>query len=136
VSQENVEVVREAIDLVTRASRGDQRPRLFDLLSPDLEIDMSRRVFNPDIYRGHAGLRRLFQETQEVWEEFSVVPERFIDAGERAVVIETLRGRGRTSGLEIENRSAVIWTVQEGQVIRMEMGLDPEEALASVRLAE
>jgi uncharacterized protein len=128
--------VREAIGLVTRASRGEQDPRLVDLLSPDLEIDMSRRVFNPDIYRGHAGLRRLFRETKEAWEEFSVTPERFIDAGERVIVIETLRGRGRVSGLEIESRSAVIWTVRDGMVVRMEMGLDPEEALKAVRPAE
>jgi ketosteroid isomerase-like protein len=138
MSQENVEVVREVMDLMnlSRAASGEESPRLVELFSPDLRIDMSRRVFNPDLYEGHAGLKRLITEVREVWDSFWVTPERFIDAGERVVVIETRRGRGRESGLEVEDQSAVIWTVREGRVTRMETDLDPKEALDAVGVAE
>jgi ketosteroid isomerase-like protein len=137
MSQENVEVVREVMGLLDRAtSDGDVTPRLADLFATDVQIDMSHRVFNPDTYEGHAGLRRLGQEIREVWEEFRITPERFVDAGDRVVVIETRRGRGRGSGIEVEHRSAVIWTLRDGQVIRMETDLDPQEALDAVGLRE
>jgi ketosteroid isomerase-like protein len=138
MSEENVEIVREVMDLMnlSRASSAEDDPRLIELFAANLHIDMSRRVFNPDLYEGRAGLQRLIREVREVWDWFWVTPERFIDAGERVVVIETRRGRGRESGLEVEDRSAVIWTVREGQVVRMETDLDPNEALEAMGLEE
>jgi ketosteroid isomerase-like protein len=134
VSQENVELVREVMDLMSRAASGERSRRLVALFAPDVRIDMSRRIFNPDVYEGHAGLQRLGREVREVWEGFSVTPERFIDGGERVVVIETRRGRGRGSGVEVEQQSAVIWTVRDHQIIHAETDLDPREALEAVGL--
>jgi ketosteroid isomerase-like protein len=136
MSQANVELVRTVMHLMDLAERGERNPRLIDYFAPDVEIDMSRRTFNPDVYMGHAGLRRLSREVRDVWEVFVITPERFIDAGDRVVVVETRRGRGRGSGLEVEDRSAVIWTIREGQVIRMETDLQPHEALDAVGLSE
>jgi ketosteroid isomerase-like protein len=137
MSQENVELVREVMELLGRAAAGDApTARLTDLFASDVRIDMSRRVLNPDVYEGHEGLRRLGREVGEVWEEFRITPERFVDVDDRVVVIETRRGRGRGSGVEVEHRSAVIWTLRDGQVIRMETDLDPAEALEAVGLRE
>jgi ketosteroid isomerase-like protein len=137
MSQDNVEVVREVMDLLDRAGvGGEPPPRLIALFASDVRIDMSRRVFNPDVYEGHEGLRRLGHEIADVWEEFRITPERFIDAGDRVVVIETRHGRGGASGVEVEHRSAVIWTLGDGQVIRMETDLDPQEALEAVGLRD
>jgi len=101
MSQENVEIVREVMELFN-----DPNPaaveRLRELIAEDVHIDMSRRVFNPDTYDGHEGLIRLGRETQAVWDTFTLTPEQFIDAGDRVVVIETRRGRGRGSGTEVE----------------------------------
>jgi ketosteroid isomerase-like protein len=98
---------------------------------------MSRRIFNPDIYEGHAGMSRLQRDIEQVWDAFVMRPERFIDAGERVVVISRLLGRGRESGVEVGgSRTASIWTVRGGQVIHMEAFLDPQEALKAVELSE
>ncbi len=137
MSQENVEVVRELMALRERARERGEPPTRTDLLAPDFEIDMSRRVFNPAVYRGIEGLARLNDEIREVWEEFRVVPEQFIDAGDRVVVIETSHARGRGSGVELETRTyATIWTLREGQVTRVEIGLDRQEALKAVGLED
>src|SRR5271157_4775933 len=129
MSQENVKIVREVMDLMnlSQASGGEENPRLIELSAPDARIGMSRRVFNPDVYEGHAGLRRLIREAREVWESFWVTPERFIEASDRVVVIETRRGRGRESGVEVEDRSAVIWTIRDDRVIDVQTDLDPKE---------
>jgi ketosteroid isomerase-like protein len=136
VSQENVEIVKKVMGLFNLASQGEPSPELLELFAPDVVIDMTRRVFNPDTYEGHDGLRRLGREVGEVWGEFHIEPERFIDAGRQVVVIETRRGRGRGSKVEVGMRSGVIWTLQEGKVVRMETDLDPDEALEAAGVSE
>jgi ketosteroid isomerase-like protein len=131
MSEENVEIVREVMELMNRAASGGQTgaDALLDRFAADVRIDMSRRVFNPDVYEGHDGLRRLGAEVQEVWGEFRIEPEQFVDAGDRVIVIEVRLGRGSGSGVEVEQRSGVIWTLRDGKVVGMETDLDPEEAL-------
>jgi ketosteroid isomerase-like protein len=135
MSAENVEIVRELMALRDRARESGEPLTHTDLLAPDFEIDMSRRVFNPAVYRGIDGLARLNDEIRDVWEEFRVVPERFIDAGDRVVVMETSHARGRGSGVEVETRTyATIWTLRDGQLTRVQVGVDPNEALKAVGL--
>jgi ketosteroid isomerase-like protein len=137
VSRENVEIVRQLMALRERARESGEPPTQTDLLAPDFEIDLSRRVFNPAVYRGIDGLARLNDEIRDVWEEFRVVPEQFIEAGDRVVVIETSHARGRGSGVELETRTyATIWTLRDGQVTRVQVGLDTNEALKAVGLEE
>jgi len=136
VSQENVEIVREVMALMNEP-RGPVRNReLLSRFAPDVVIDMTRRVFNPDIYEGHAGLRRLGEDVAAVWSDFRIEPERVFDAGHRVVVIETRRGRGVGSDVEVNQRSAVIWTIRDGRITRMETDLDPNEALEIVEAAD
>jgi ketosteroid isomerase-like protein len=132
VSEENVDVVRRLMGLVSEANAGVTPPELFELFAPDVRIDMSRRVLNPDVYEGHEGVRRLVREVRQVWDDFRIDPERLVDAGDRVVVVELRRGRGKGSGVEVEQRSCVIWTLRDGQVIAAETDLDLEEALATV----
>jgi ketosteroid isomerase-like protein len=136
MSQENVQIVREVLALVRRMGTNEPEPRLFDLLAPDMRLDMSRRTFNPDVYEGHDGLRRFRREMDDVWDEFVVTPERMIDAGESVVVFESLQGRGRGSGVEARSRSASVWTVRDGKVIHMATYYDPQDALKAVGLEE
>jgi ketosteroid isomerase-like protein len=136
MSQENVEVVREVIGLMNGGADGELEPRLFDLFAADVQIDMSRRLVRPDVYRGHPGLERLRREVPELWEGFLLTPERIMDAGESVMVIDTQTVRRTAGGGFLERRLAVIWTVRNGLVIRVEVGLEPQEALELVRLRE
>jgi ketosteroid isomerase-like protein len=136
VSEENVEIVRQLIAIGEQVrERGLTSPPM-DLVAPDMEIDLSRRVFNPETYRGFDGLVRLNDELREVWAEWQVTPERIVAVGDRVVSIETVRGRGRASGLETEARYASIWTFADGRVTRVELGFDPDEALKAVGLSQ
>jgi ketosteroid isomerase-like protein len=65
----------------------------------------------------------------EVWETFEETVERYVDAGERIVVVARRRGKGRESGVYVEDRSASIWTLRAGRVIHVETELDPDDAL-------
>ena len=136
MSQEKVEIVRQLIALGEQVRAGELISPPLDLVTADMEIDLSRRVFNPEIYRGFDGLVRLNDQLREVWAEWQVTPERLVAVGDQVVSIETARGRGRGSGLETGGRYASIWTFVDGRVARVEIGLDPEEALKAVGLEE
>jgi ketosteroid isomerase-like protein len=137
MSQENVEIVREVMGLLSGAESGRLTPALFERFATDVRIDMSRRVFDPNVYEGHAGLRRLAAEDRDAWAEFPIEEaERFVDAGDRVIVIETRGGRGSGSGVEVDLRLAVIWTLRKGKVVRIETYIDAQEALESAGIDE
>jgi|1185.fasta_scaffold566399_2 ketosteroid isomerase-like protein len=139
MSQENVEIVRRIYDLFAgNWAGGDSwEASLPDFADPDIHIDMTRRVINPASYDGYEGIRRVREEVREVWEEWSTRAERLIDAGDSVVVIETQRGRGANSGLEVAgDRWASIWELRDGR-ITLFSGYHPvEEALEAVGLRE
>ena len=134
MSQENVEIVRRLIAYGEEARKSEPSAPPLDLVAPDIEIDLSRRVFNPETYRGLDGLIRMNDELREVWAEWEVIPERIVAAGDRVVSIEAVRGLGRGSGLETKGRYASIWTFANGLVTRVEVGFEPDEALKVVGL--
>jgi ketosteroid isomerase-like protein len=136
MSSENLEVVRLAYqrlltDLVDPP--GDEAD-LLELLDPEIHLDQTRRVLNPASYDGHQGFRQAMGEVREAWEAFRVEPERLIEADDRVVVIETVRARGRGSGVELADRSASVYTLRNGRIVRVVVYRDPAEALDAVGL--
>ncbi len=136
MSHQNVEIVRAVIALMNDGADGELEPRLLDLFAAEAQVDMSRRPLHPDVYLGHRGLRRLRQEVPEMWDGFLTSPERIMDAGDSVIVIEPHPPRTGPRGTELDSRSAVIWTVRDRRVIRVEVGLEAQEALELVRLRE
>jgi ketosteroid isomerase-like protein len=136
VSVENVEVVRRASGLVGRSCRdGVPSQELLALCAPDVRVDASRRVFNPEVYEGIDGLRRMIREISEAWEDFTESSVEIIDAGERVVELQTISGTGRSSGIAVQADGALIWTVRDGLVALVEVFADRDLALAYAGLA-
>jgi hypothetical protein len=75
-------------------------------------------------------------EWPDAWDEWELEGEEYIDAGERVVAIINQRGRSTASGIPVEMRFAQVWTLRDGQGIRMEMYASPAEALEAVGLSE
>jgi ketosteroid isomerase-like protein len=87
-------------------------------------------------YRGHAEVIAAFADSLADWERHSLETERFIDAGESVVVFWHETGRGRTSGVGVETRTAVVYTVRDGKVVEVQGYMDRADALTAVGLAE
>jgi ketosteroid isomerase-like protein len=107
---------------------------LIALCDRDFELDMSARALNPETYRGHAGIRRFYSEVSEVWEDFRWEPLRFVEAGEKVVVLLHSHGRGKGSGLEMARDAAMVWTVAEGRAVSVRFHIDQAKALEAAGL--
>jgi hypothetical protein len=76
MSQENVEIVRQVIDAWNR----NEQERASRFLDPDVILDATQRVVNPKTYAGIEGMRAMLADRDEVWDEFRLEPNEFIDA--------------------------------------------------------
>jgi ketosteroid isomerase-like protein len=130
MSQESLEVVRRA----HHALNGGDVDALVGLCDVEFRLDMSDRVFNPDVYDGHEGIRRFYAEVREVWARYVWDPEELMEAGDHVVALLRSSGKGRGSGVEVERRTAMVWTVREGRATAVRFFRDRNEALEAVGL--
>jgi ketosteroid isomerase-like protein len=120
MSQENVQIVREAFDREARRDAG-----VFDGYDAEVEMDFSASPF-ADFMRatgplqGLGEIRSTFRDFYEAFENVETDLDELIDAGEHVIVVFTYRGRGRASGAEVEwKHMAGLWTFREGKVVRV-----------------
>jgi ketosteroid isomerase-like protein len=137
MSQENVQIVREAFD---RAARRDMS--VPDAYDPDVEMDFSASPFadfmstSPRL-QGLGEVQSAFRDWYEAFENVETELDELIDAGEHVIVVFTYRGRGRASGAEVEwKRMAGLWTFRGGKVVGVVWLRTREDALKAVGLSE
>jgi len=123
MSRENVEVVR------TIYARWSRQESARDLIDPDLEYVNPSYAVESGIARSRGTLGKI----REVYPDFRVEPERFVDADDDVVVIGIARGTSR-SGVEAQWRQGYVWTVRDGMAVRFRWFNHPEEALRAVGL--
>ena len=139
MSEENVEIVRQAhVAFQDGFSRGNPLAA-FDagLVSPEFEWLVAADT--PGLSRVYRG-REEWTEFLDTWTgdfEWTLELEELIDAGDGQVVVISLqRATGKASGVPVELRMGGVWTVENGQVIRVENFLEPAEALRAAGLSE
>jgi ketosteroid isomerase-like protein len=123
MSQENVEIVRRFLSA---------------------EVDEAMPYADPEIVwnpieelptRGHEAVRASLDHWKAEWEDYEVVPEEFVDSGDRVVATVCLRGRGRGSGIPIDARFYDVYTLRDGKIVRMDQFSERSEALEAAGLS-
>jgi ketosteroid isomerase-like protein len=94
------------------------------------------QVEGAQIYQGHEGLRRYWEEDEAVWDDFLMQPQDFRQMGDEVIAICTCTARGRESGAEITAPLALRLKVRDGKISLGQSYLDVEEALGSLGLQE
>ena len=132
MSQEHVDKVREFIDAYNRRDF-DAAIEDFD---PEIEWVMPARQ-RSDSGRGPGAAIRFWGEIDETMEELTLEPQEFIDAGDRVATRLRHHGRGKGSGVEInEELYHQVATFRDGRIVRMEYFAEWDEALDAAGLSE
>jgi ketosteroid isomerase-like protein len=134
MSQENVELVREATDAVNRHD--------FDafvaLLSPDVVWESRSGSPFPgfrDVYRGRPEVREWVAQAFEVIEDVHTEVEEITDLGDDRLLIAFVRtGRGKGSGVPVELRDWWVVWFAEGLITRRQAFWARDEALEAAGL--
>jgi ketosteroid isomerase-like protein len=124
VASASVELVRAIYE---RWERGESTR---DLVDDDLEYVNPPYAVESGIRRGRRALARI----REVYPEFHVAAERFIETGEEVIVPSSVTGRS-VSGVEVNTRQTYVWTVRDGRAVRFRWFNELAEALAAVGLS-
>jgi ketosteroid isomerase-like protein len=134
MSQENVELVRSAIEAY---SAGD-RDAYFDFFAEDVEVcpDVSRFP-EAEPFRGREEYRRFIADVDQSWEGGgSAVIRELFPVGDRVVARTDWGGRGQASGIELRSSLTLINTVRDGQIVKAEFFFDHAQALEAAGLSE
>jgi ketosteroid isomerase-like protein len=129
VSEHNVELIRRSF--LAWAETGELD---LSLLDDDVEVH-DHDILDASEYRGREGFARWFENWGEVFPEFEVQPEEFIDAGERVVVVLRMVAKGRGSSATVERRDAIVYELFEGKVRRIDYYNSREQGLAAAGLS-
>ena len=124
MSQENVEIVRRflVVDLAELSAYVD----------PDI-------VWNPVEESSTQGLEAVRASTERwrsEWDAYELIPEEFIDMGDRVVATVRFRARGRGSGVEVDARLYDVFTLRDGKIVRMDQFTEQSEAIEAAGLRE
>jgi ketosteroid isomerase-like protein len=130
VTDPKVALVRELLDRFNRSDRSG----IFELLSEDFVSEIPPTLSaEPDVYEGHEGAHRYLDAFDGLMEDVRFEPLDFHVEGEQVIVDLVMKGRGVASGIEVEQRSAVVHWVANGKVTRMDPHPDLEAAREALR---
>jgi ketosteroid isomerase-like protein len=103
-----------------------------DMYAPDAEVDLSAVFPDAVAVRGEQDMRRFWAETWNAWEGISLDPLDVIEVDTAHFVVPVrLWGKGRSSGIEVDQRFACLYTVADGLVVRNQLFADTDTALAA-----
>src|SRR6185295_10957113 len=108
MSQENVEIVRRAIDAFSRTGEPPE-----DLFHPDVEVWESPELPGELAGKGLENLIRVNENLLDSFEEWSIEQEKIFDLGERVLVFVRIRAKGKGSGVEVDAPMAYLLTVRD-----------------------
>jgi ketosteroid isomerase-like protein len=132
MAETNEELIRQGFE----AMRAGDPEALTPFIHPDFEVTTPPQLAaEPDTYRGHEGVRRYFESFYEAMDQISFEAEEFLAVGELVVVGSVLRTRGRTTGIETEQRVALVYELKDGKAYRLSVYATVDEALAAAQRA-
>lgn len=130
MSQENVEVVRRNIE----AYNARDIEAYVDTVSASLSFHSTFGGVEGRTYHGHEGARQYFRDLDEAWKDYRLLPEDFVDAGDRVVGLFHVVAEAHISGIRLERRLGVVYTVDAGKITDIDSYTTREAALEAAGL--
>jgi len=132
MSQENVEIVRRAID----ANNRRDLDAVDDLTTADWEWHNAPGFPGGGVHRGREAVKAFLREYSEMWETYTLEEERVIDAAEHVVLLCQLHAKGKVGEVTLDTPIAYVTSFRDGRIARTRAFLHHAEALKAVGLRE
>ncbi|HET9120679.1 MAG TPA: nuclear transport factor 2 family protein [Solirubrobacterales bacterium] len=131
MSEENVERVRGSF---AAFNRGDFEAAI-GAYHPEVEWIPYLGAVDRPVYRGH-------EELMGMWSEFKenlglrLEVKEWIDADDTVITVVEFRGVGTSSGAEVHQTWAQMYSIRDGLIVRVEPFADKDAALEAAGLSE
>jgi len=136
MSSENVELAWQ----ILKAWQRDDLDAWLSMLDPSIawHTVLERLVEgNESVYRGHEGMRRLWDVYRTELENFEIEAHDVRDVGDdRVLLLGRFRWRGPASGIETKSSLSMCITLRDGKAIESVDYLSHREGLEAAGLAE
>jgi ketosteroid isomerase-like protein len=139
MSEENVELVRRAMEAFSRGGAAAVMGGGF--LSTEVVFDATRSgIPGLGVIRGQDDVMAYFEEDWFVafpFEEWEIqIDEPIVDHGDQVIFTSRQQGRGASSGAATALELGNLFTIRNGEIVRMEIYTPPERALEAAGLSE
>jgi ketosteroid isomerase-like protein len=132
VSEQNVDLLRR----VAEAYNARDVEAFTAYFDPSVELYSEMTTPGGSLYRGHEGIRQLFRDLEDGWQEIRGEPESFFDLGDQTLVFYEARGRGRKSGAEVSMSVALMAEWRDELIVYFKTYRDRKDALAELGVSE
>jgi ketosteroid isomerase-like protein len=123
----NAVLLRQAFDDFNRAGINS----VLDLMHPDIEAVDLPQAPEARHHRGRAAIAAWFGAIEEIWDRLRLDAEEVTELdGEQVLAVVRFSGRARSSGMEVGQRVATVFTVREGKAVRWQIYPTRDEAIA------
>ena len=122
-----MERIRYGLELF---NRGDYAASIAEL-AEEIEWDTSAAVPDGDLYRGREAVLGLWRGLADRWDDFRIVPERWIEGDGVVLMLGTLIARGTESGVPVEGTWDQVWHLAGDEPVRCENHSDRAAAWRS-----
>lgn len=114
-------------------SRGDAETAL-SYVDEEVITDPRHRI-DGRLGKGHAEMVAILAEWLDTWDDWRQEVEEIHDLGDRVLVVDTQRGRGKGSGIEWEGHFGMLYEVRDEKITRWTIYDDLPAAFAAAGMA-
>jgi ketosteroid isomerase-like protein len=132
MSQENVELVRRGY----AAYEKEGVEGVIPFFTEDVVIVSIPEWPDDPEYHGHDGLRKLFRQWAENFDEFGFDVRELHDAGDMVVSLHELTGRTKGSAVPMRMQIGAVFGFRDGRIARQDLFSSWEVALEAAGLRE
>jgi ketosteroid isomerase-like protein len=88
------------------------------------------------VFSGPAGVSVYVRRMLQQWERLTVEAKHIQAVGDTVLVHVVQHGKGRASGIEVDDRYFMLYTFRGDKVVRIELVRDKTDALEAAGLSE
>ncbi len=132
-----MEIVRRVVAANRSGPPEETREIVLSLTDPAVEFKSRITAVEGADYLGHEGIRQYYDDLADAFREWRNDADEIEEVSPDAVLVDNVfHATGKESGMEVELRSAAVFVLSEGRIVRCLAYPTRKEALEAAGLSE